>query len=93
MFDLKPNLLSPEEQLAVDQFEAIKEARIEEIVVDLMLDPISVFAALEALIRDSATTRGRMVDLIMGHGDKGINIANLKLDCMDWLRERVKEGE
>jgi hypothetical protein len=93
MFDLKPNLLSPEEQLAVDQFEAIKEARIEEIVVDLMLDPISVFAALEALIRHSATTRGRIVDLIMGHGDKGINIANLKLDCMDWLRERVKEGE
>ena len=93
MFDLKPNLLSPEEQLAVDQFEAIKEARIEEIVVDLMLDPICVIAALEALLRDSATTRGRMVDLIRGHGDKGINIANLKLDCMDWLRERVKEGE
>ena len=93
MFDLEPNQLTPEEQAAVDQFEGVKEARIEEIVVDLMLDPISVAAAMEALIRDSDTTRGRIVDLIMSHGDRSINIANLKLDCMDWLRERVKEGK
>jgi hypothetical protein len=93
MFDLEPNPLTPEEQAAVDNFAAVKESKIEEMVVDLMLDPICVIAALEALLRDSATTRGRMVDLIRGHGDKGINIANLKLDCMDWLRERVKEGE
>ena len=92
MFDLDTNQLSNEEQLAVDQFSALKESQIEEIVVDLMLDPISVAAALEALIRDSDATRGRIVDLIMSHGDRSINIANLKLDCMDWLRERVKEG-
>ena len=92
MFDLDTNQLSNEEQLAVDQFSALKESQIEEIVVDLMLDPISVAAALEALIRDSDATRGRIVDLIMSHGDRSINIANLKLDCMDWLSERVKEG-
>jgi hypothetical protein len=93
MFNLEPNPLTPEEQAAVDQFKETKESQIEEMVVDLMLDPICVIAALEGSLRESDATCIRMADLIMGHGDKGIHIANLKLDCMDWLRERVKEGE
>ena len=93
MFYIDPNQLTPEEQAAVDNFAALKESQIQEIVVDRMLDPDYVISAIESLVRHSATTRMRLANLIMGRGDKGIHIANLKLDCMDWLRERVKEGE
>ena len=90
MFDLKPNLLSPEEQLAVDQFSAENERQLEELVVDRMHDPEFVIMALDALLRDrSVTTCGRVADLIMGHGDKVVHIANLRLDCMDWIREQI----
>jgi len=35
-----------------------------------------------------------MANLLMGHGDKSIHIANLKLDCMDELRRQArKEAE
>lgn len=89
MFDLKPNQLSPEEQLAVDQFSAENERQLEELVVDRMRDPDFVALALKDLVQTGPETLDRMVNLVMGHGDNGINIANLKLDCMDWLRARI----
>ena len=89
MFDLKPNLLSPEEQLAVDQFAAENERRLEELVMDRMYDPDFLARALKDLIQVNPETLDRMVNLVMNHGDKVINIANVRLDCMNWLRSQI----
>lgn len=100
MFDLKveqpinPPELSPEEQAAVDKFAELKDARIEESVVDRMLDPEYVIGAVLTCLGDNVDTQTRMANLLMGHGDKSIHIANLKLDCMDELRRQArKEAE
>jgi len=42
-------------------------------------------------LTDNITTQARMAELIMGRGDKSIHIANLKLDCMDWIRSQAKK--
>lgn len=89
MFDLKPNQLSPEEQLAVDQFSAENERRLEELVVDRMRDPDFVALALKDLMNANPETLDRVVNLVMNHGDKGIHVSNIKLDCMDWIREQL----
>lgn len=89
MFDLKPNLLSPEEQLAVDQFAAKRWGHIEELVIEEMRDPDRLIAALVSVLGDNVTTRTRMAALLRGHGDRGINIANIKMDCMDLIREWI----
>jgi hypothetical protein len=100
MFDLKveqpinPPELSPEEQAAVDKFAELKDARIEEVVVDRMLDPEYVIGAVLTCLGDNVDTQTRMANLLMCHGDKSIHIANLKLDCMDELRRQArKEAE
>ena len=97
MFDLKveqpinPPELSPEEQAAVDKFAELEYARIEEVVVDRMLDPEYVIGAVLTCLEDNVDTQTRMANLLMGHGDKSIHIANLKLDCMDELRRHTRE--
>ena len=89
MFDLKPNQLSPEEQLAVDQFSAENEKRLDDLVISRMRDPDHVAEALQELIRTKSSAMDYLVNLVIGFGDKGINIANIKLDCMDWIREQI----
>jgi len=81
--------LTPEEQLAVDQFAAVKESQIEELVVDQMLDPDCVVAAVQAVLKGNKSARDYMADLLMGHGDRVVNLAYLKLDCMDWIRRQL----
>lgn len=96
MFDLieqpvdEPEL-SAYEQAALDRFERLKETRIEETVVDRMLDPEWVIDAIQVCLKDNIDTQTRMALLIMGHGDKNILIANLKLDVMDWIRYIAKK--
>jgi len=99
MFDLieqpinEPEL-SPVEQAAVDKFARLKDQRIEEVVMDRMLDPEYVVDAILTCLQDNVSTQKHFADLIMGHGDKSIHIANLKLDCMDWIRAQArKEAE
>ena len=99
MFDLieqpinEPEL-SPVEQAAVDKFARLKDQRIEEVVMDRMLDPEYVVDAILTCLQDNVSTQKHFADLIMGHGDKSILIANLKLDCMDWIRAQArKEAE
>lgn len=99
MFDLteqpiNPPELSPVEQAAVDKFARLKDQRIEEVVMDRMLDPEYIIDAIQICLKDNVSTQNRMADLIMGHGDKSILIANLKLDCMEWIRDQAeKEAE
>lgn len=89
MFELKPNQLSPEEQLAVDQFSAEYERKVEELVIEEMRDPDCLIAALVLVLSDNVSTRTRMADLLMGNGDRDINIANIKMDCMDLIRKET----
>jgi len=100
MFDLRveqpinPPELSPAEQLAMDDFLRFREKRIADVVYTRMCDPEYVIDAIQVCLTDNITTQARMADLIMGHGDKSIHIANLKLDCMDWIRSQArKEAE
>lgn len=100
MFDLKveqpinPPELSPAEQLAMDDFLRFREKRIADVVYTRMCDPEYVIDAIQVCLTDNITTQARMAELIMGRGDKSIHIANLKLDCMDWIRSQArKEAE
>ena len=101
MFDLKveqpinPPELSPEEQAAVDKFARLKDARIEEVVADRMLDPEYVIGAALTCLGDNLDTQKRMANLLMVNLiDTGTLIAELKLDCMDELRRQArKEAE
>ncbi len=100
MFDLKveqpinPPELSPAEQSAMDDFLRLRDRHIEEAVVDRMLDHEYIIDAIQICLGDNLHTQKHMADLLMGHGDKSIHIANLKLDCMDELRRQArKEAE
>ena len=99
MFDLteqpiNPPELSPVEQAAVDKFARLKDQRIEEVVMDRMLDPEYIIDAIQICLKDNVSTQNRMADLIMGHGDRINNITSIKLDVRDWITHQVtKEAE
>ncbi len=100
MFELKveqpitPPELTEEEERARKQLQAKKEALIEDTVADRMRDQDWIIDALVSQVSDNPDTQNRLADLIMGHGDRSIIIANLKLDCMDWIRAEVtKEAD
>lgn len=91
MFDLKPNLLSPanllspEEQLVVDQLFAENEKRLDELALGRMMYRDNVAWAVSSILTGK-DSMNRMVDLVMRIGDDSINIANLRLACIEQLR-------
>ena len=97
MFELKveqpitPPELTEEEERARKQLQARKEVWIEDTVADRMRDQDWIIDALVSQVSDNKDTQNRMADLIMGHGDISIIIANLKLDCMDWIRAELQK--
>lgn len=97
MFELKveqpinPPELTEEEERARKQLQARKEVWIEAMVVDRMRDQDWIIDALVSQVSDNKDTQNRMAGLIMGHGDISTIIANLKLDCMDWIRAATNE--
>jgi len=100
MFELKveqpinPPELTEAEERAREQLQARKEVWIEDTVADRMRDQDWIIDAIQICLKDNVSTQNRMADLIMGHGDRSIIIANLKLDCMDWIRaEATKEAD
>jgi hypothetical protein len=93
MFELNPNQLTPEEQLAVDQFAANNESRIEELVISRMLDPDCIIAAIKSLLETNPVTYNSLAALLMGRSDKAILIASIKLDCMEWMRRQFIEAD
>lgn len=94
MFDLteqpvnEPEL-TQREKAAIEEVQRWKQRKIEDEVGIRLIDPDHVIDAIQICLGDNLHTQKHMADLIMGHGDNGINIANLKLDCMDWLRARI----
>lgn len=99
MFDLteqpiNPPELSPVEQAAVDKFARLKDQRIEEVVMDRMLDPEYIIDAILICLGDYLHTQKHMEDLLMGHGDESIHIANIRLDVKAFIRDQAeKEAE
>jgi hypothetical protein len=97
MFELKveqpinPPELTEEEERSRRQFQARKEVWIEAMVAESMHDQNWIIDALVSQVSDNKDTQNRLADLIMGHGDISIIIANLKLDCMDWIRAELQK--
>jgi len=99
MFDLieqpinEPEL-SQREKADIEDAQRWKDKRIEDAVYMRMLDPEYIIDAIQICLGDYLHTQKRMADLIMGHGDRGINLANIRLDVRDWITHQVtKEAE
>lgn len=99
MFDLSEQPVSePElslrEQAEIAAAKEWKRRRIEDTVYSRMRDPEYVIDAIQIVLSDNELSQKRMADLIMGYGDRGILIGNLKLDVMDWITHQVtKEAD
>ena len=97
MFELKveqpitPPELTEEEERAMEQFSARKKIWVEATVSECMHDQDWIIDALVSQVSDNIDTQRRLANLMMGHGDRSIIIANLKLDCMDWIRAATNE--
>ena len=99
MFDLieqpinEPEL-SQREKADIEDAQRWKDKRIEDAVYMRMRDPEYIIDAIQICLKDNVSTQNSMADLIMGHGDRGINLANIKLDVRDWITHQVtKEAE
>ena len=96
MFDLieqpinEPEL-SLREQAEIAAAKEWKRRRIEDTVYSRMRDPEYVIDAIQIVLSDNELSQKRMADLIMGYGDRGINLANIKLDVMDWITHQVTQ--
>ncbi len=100
MFELKveqpinPPELTQREKAAIEEIQRWKEKKIEDAVYMRMLDPEYIIDAIQICLKDNVSTQNRMADLIMGHGDRGINLANIRLDVRDWItHQATKEAE
>jgi len=99
MFDLieqpinEPEL-TQREKADIEDAQRWKDKRIEDTVYSRMRDPEYVIDAIQIVLSDNELSQKRMADLIMGHGDRGINLANIRLDVRDWITHQVtKEAE
>lgn len=96
MFDLieqpinEPEL-SQREKADIEDAQRWKDKRIEDAVYMRMLDPEYIIDAIQICLKDNVSTQNRMADLIMGHGDRGIHIANIKMDVMNWMTHQATQ--
>lgn len=99
MFDLieqpinEPEL-SQREKADIEDAQRWTARKIEDAVYTRMRDPAYVIDALQICLSDNLTTQARLAELIIGHGDRGINLANIRLDVRDWITHQVtKEAD
>ena len=99
MFDLieqpinEPEL-SQREKADIEDAQRWKDKRIEDAVYMRMLDPEYIIDAILICLGDYLHTQKHMADLLMGHGDESIHIANIRLDVKDFIRDQAeKEAE
>lgn len=100
MFELKveqpinPPELTQREKAAIEEVQRWKEKKIEDAVYMRMLDPEYIIDAILICLGDYLHTQKHMEDLLMGHGDESIHIANIRLDVKDFIRDQAtKEAE
>lgn len=99
MFDLieqpvnEPEL-TQREKAAIEEIQRWKEKKIEDAVYMRMLDPEYIIDAIQICLGDYLHTQKHMEDLLMGHGDESIHIANIRLDVKAFIRDQAeKEAE
>ena len=99
MFDLieqpvnEPEL-TMREKAAIEEVRRWKEKKIEDAVAIRMIDPEYIIDAIQICLGDNLYTQKHMADLLMGHGDESIHIANIRLDVRDWITHQVtKEAD
>jgi len=99
MFDLieqpinEPEL-SQREKADIEDAQRWKDKRIEDAVYMRMLDPEYIIDAILICLGDYLHTQKHMEDLLMGHGDESIHIANIRLDVKAFIRDQAeKEAE
>lgn len=99
MFDLieqpvdEPEL-TQREKADIEDAQRWKEKKIEEAVAIRMLDPEYIIDAILICLGDYLHTQKHMEDLLMGHGDESIHIANIRLDVKAFIRDQAeKEAE
>ena len=96
MFDLieqpvdEPEL-TQREKAAIEEVQRWKEKKIEEAVAIRMLDPEYIIDAILICLGDYLHTQKHMEDLLMGHGDESIHIANIRLDVKDFIRDQAEK--
>ncbi len=96
MFDLieqpinEPEL-SQREKADIEDAQRWKDKRIEDAVYMRMRDPEYIIDAIQICLSDNVSTQNSMADLIMGHGDRGIHIANIKMDVMNWMTHQATQ--
>ena len=66
------------------------ERRIEDAVYTRMRDQAYVIDALSVLIADSTSAQKTLADLVMGYGDRAVNIGNLRCDVGAYLQDQAK---
>jgi len=99
MFDLieqpvnEPEL-TQREKADIEDAQRWKDKRIEDAVYMRMLDPEYIIDAILICLGDYLHTQKHMEDLLMGHGDESIHIANIRLDVKAFIRDQAeKEAE
>jgi len=99
MFDLieqpvnEPEL-SQREKADIEDAQRWKDKRIEDAVYMRMRDPEYIIDAILICLGDYLHTQKHMEDLLMGHGDESIHIANIRLDVKAFIRDQAeKEAE
>lgn len=99
MFDLieqpvnEPEL-TQREKAAIEEVRRWKDKKIEDAVYMRMLDPEYIIDAILICLGDYLHTQKHMEDLLMGHGDESIHIANIRLDVKAFIRDQAeKEAE
>lgn len=96
MFDLlkqeqpiNPPELTRQQEEALAVMEDIRQVRIQSEVERRAIDPEHIIDSLIILLTDNPETGNRLADIILNHGDRNINISNVKLDILDWLKFKV----
>jgi hypothetical protein len=86
--------LTQREKAAIEDAQRWTARKIEDAVYTRMRDPAYVIDALQICLSDNLTTQEHLAELIIGHGDRGVHIANIKMDVMNWITHQVtKEAE
>jgi predicted Mrr-cat superfamily restriction endonuclease len=86
---INPPELTPTQEESLRVMEEIRQERIQREVERRAVDPEHIIDALIILLTDNPETGNRLAYIILNHGDRGINIANVKLDILDWLKFKV----
>ena len=89
--DIYTTELTPAQEESIKTMEERQEASIQKEIERRMLDPEYIIDALSVCLKDNKDTGTRLADVILNHGDRNINLANVKMDLLDWITFKVRQ--